>query len=92
MNLHEGILDALIDEGESIIQIEKYLKYLKFNVTREDLTSELASLLDQQQIMIEYPLDYKDIIDLNPLNIEEYWFGLTNIGRSEWTKFVKKST
>lgn len=83
MNLREAILDALVDDLESIIQIEEYCIYLKHDVKRKVILSEIKSLLECNLIKIGYPYDAEEIEDAN---IEDYWFELTDLGKQEWEK------
>lgn len=63
MNIREAILDALADGGESIIQIQEYLNYLGLNIDKEKLFNEIATLLKQGKIYIEYPPDVKNLMN-----------------------------
>ena len=84
MNIREGILDALADGGESIIQIHQYLAYLHFDIDRAILIDEVIMLHKQGKIYVVFPFEatYADELDLNI--IEDYWFEMTQEGRSEW--------
>lgn len=75
MNIREAILDALIDGGESIIQIQEYMNYLGLNIDREKLIRIIETLFNQGKIYIEYP--HEEIDELDIAKIEDYWFGLT---------------
>ncbi len=83
MNLREGILDALADDAESIVQIKGYLEYLKIIASDNEIVTEISKLLEQQKIVIVYPYDKKGTINLDIANIEDYWFDLTQEGRNE---------
>lgn len=41
MNLREGVLDSLIDDGESIVQIMKYLKFLNISFNKIQLIQQI---------------------------------------------------
>jgi hypothetical protein len=84
MNAREGILDALVDGGESIVQINEYLDYLSINIDKKQLINEIKLLFRQGKITIEYPPEAKNITELDLLKIEDYWFELTEKGWSEW--------
>ncbi len=84
MNMREGILDALVDEGETIIQILEYLNFLKLNPDKEGVIHEIVSLLKEGKIYIKYPPELEDYTIINLSIIEDYWFELTQDGRSEW--------
>ncbi|MDQ2085525.1 hypothetical protein RBH29_03640 [Herbivorax sp. ANBcel31] len=84
MNAREGILDALVDGGESIVQIKEYLDYLSINIDKDKLINEIKLLFRQRKIRIEYPPEVKDITELDSLKIEDYWFELTEEGWAEW--------
>ena len=86
MNIKEGILDSLADGGESIIQIREYLNYLKIDVNKCQLVSELITLLNQNKIEIEYPTEFKGCTDFELSKIEDFWFELTKEGRCDWNK------
>lgn len=88
MDIREAILDALVDGAESIIQIQEYLSYLGLSVNRETLFAEMATLLKQGKIYIEYPPEAKGTDELNIADIEDYWFELTPEGRSEWNNII----
>jgi hypothetical protein len=88
ISLREGILDALVDDGESIVQIEGALKYLEIPFERQLLKKIIVELLNESLIEIAYPLK-KNIIDFfssNGETIEDYWFELTKKGYAEWQK------
>lgn len=84
MNIREGILDALVDGGESLKQIHEYLNYLGLKIDKKSLIAEVVTLFKQGKIYIEYPPDARNIKELDLNNIEDYWFELTQEGRSEW--------
>ncbi|PKM50395.1 MAG: hypothetical protein CVV02_11495 [Firmicutes bacterium HGW-Firmicutes-7] len=86
LELREGILDALVDDDESIVQIEEYLTYLKIDFSRTSVLELLQQLLDENKIKIEYPPEFKTLKKLNISNLEEYWFELTQEGHKEWGK------
>jgi len=86
--LREGIMDALVDDGESIVQIEEFLKYIKFPSERQQLKKIIIELLNESLIEIAYP-PKKNVIDFansNDETIEDYWFELTKKGYTEWQK------
>lgn len=88
MNIKEGILDALIDDGESIIQVEEYLSYLGIEFKREMVKQTLVEFLKECLVEISYPLN-KSMIDFECSQgetIEDFWFELTEKGRKEWEK------
>lgn len=90
MILQDGILDALADDDESIIQIEKYLKYLKIKADRDEIIIELSHNLKEGLIAINYPPKVTGQNKLNSANIEDYWFGLTNKGQNKWERVKDK--
>lgn len=85
MNLREGILDALVDGGESIVQIFEYMKHLGIPSDRAGILLEINQLLEQGAIRIEYPIDIDKIMIDEGDEVENYWFGLTQKGRSDWS-------
>ncbi len=86
MNLRESILDAIVDDSESIVQIKNYLNYLEIPYTDELLKDSILELLNESVIKIVYPPN-RNIIDVTKANniaIIDYWFELTEKGREEW--------
>ena len=86
MTFREEILNALVDDDESIIQIENWFNYSNVKFNRPDVIKLLQQLLVEERIEIRYP--YADIgkHELNIDRIEDYWFGLTKAGKEEWDK------
>ena len=84
--LCEGILDALIDDGESIVQVEGYLNYLNLPTERNVIKKTLIKMLNEDQIYISYPTGHtkENFIGCTDDKIEDYWFELTSRGRKEW--------
>ncbi|MHC1723211.1 MAG: hypothetical protein AB9836_08415 [Aminipila sp.] len=85
--LRDMILDALKDDGESIVQITEYIKYLKMNYAIDAIVEELAKLLEDDFIEIVYPVG-KTITELRNAtkeNITDFWFALTSKGEHEWS-------
>lgn len=84
MTLREAILDALIDDGESIIQISEYLNFLDIVFSRKDIIEMLNVLFIEEKLKVAYPKDFKveSLISYN--EIDELWFELTEKGRDEW--------
>jgi len=91
MNLREGILDALVDDGESIVQIVEYLNYLKIKFDTVQVIKQLEQLLIEEKIRIEYPPDSKGLQQINRNKVGDYWFELNQIGREEWGKIDQPS-
>ena len=90
--MRDAILDALGDDGESIIQISEYLQYLSINYTDEIVISTILNLLDEQLIKIELPRN-KTSNDFRSAGSEEkmdYWFELTKAGEIEWQKIEEE--
>lgn len=87
MSLRESVLDSLADDGESVIQIENYLKYLGMEVNRQQLISIVIELLEQETIKVVYPpgIGLAHIKSAS-INIEDFWFEQTETGRNEWNK------
>ena len=59
MTLREAILDALIDDGESIIQISEYLNFLGIVFSREDVIKMLDVLFIEEKLKVVYPNSFK---------------------------------
>jgi hypothetical protein len=83
--LREAILDALADDGESIVQVREYLKYLNILSTAEDVIELLDCLLKEKKIRIAYPQNIK-VESLHCGMVNDFWFELTDMGRCEWEK------
>jgi hypothetical protein len=90
ISLHDGILDSLADDGESIIQIEQYLSYLGVLYNRVSVKKSLIELLNKNLIYIAYTEGCKvaHIEISNDFDIEDYWFELTKAGKDEQAKIV----
>jgi len=86
MNLRQSILDALVDDSESIVQIKNYLKYYRVSHTDEALRETILELLNESVIKIKYPPNSSiiDIVNADSLIIRDYWFKLTEKGYEEW--------
>jgi hypothetical protein len=86
MNMKEAILDALVDDGETIIQICEYINYLgilaKFNTIKDTLND----LYVEGKIKVVYPPNFKEKSLKSIDDLEELWFELTPIGKIEWEK------
>lgn len=57
MNLLQSVLDALVDDSESMVQIRNYLKYYKVSYADDSLKEIILRLLDESKIVIVYPPD-----------------------------------
>jgi len=86
MNLREAILDALADEGESIVQIKEYVRYLKIPAKSNEIKEMLNDLYINNKIKIVYPNDLNLTNITNYKNIKDLWFEMTEDGRLEWDK------
>jgi len=86
MNLRQSILDALVDDSESIVQIKNYLKYYNVSYTDVLLKEIIIRLLDESLIKIIYPPNSNamDIVKADSHTITDYWFKLTEKGYKEW--------
>jgi|LSQX01.2.fsa_nt_gb hypothetical protein len=86
MTLREAILDALIDDGESIIQIKEYLNYLGLESTEVEIIEILNNLFIEGQVKVAYPRKFKEkSLKEFKGEITELWFELTTKGRKEWS-------
>lgn len=85
MTLQEAILDALVDDAESIVQISEYLKFLNLESAEAEIIEELSSMLAEKKINVAYPNDFeeKSLKDYNG-SVTELWFELTEKGKAEW--------
>jgi hypothetical protein len=83
MTLREEILDALADDGESIETIKSWFKHVNVSFPDEEIINELTTMLKEKAITIAYPYDKKGSLSLDIKHIEDYWFELTLLGRSE---------
>lgn len=86
MNLRQSVLDALVDDSESMVQIRNYLKYYKVSYADDSLKEIILRLLDESKIVIAYPPDSNitDFINAGTYEITDYWFKLTEKGYEEW--------
>ena len=86
MTLREAILDALIDDGESIIQISEYLNFLGFESTESEIIETLNNLYIGGQMKVVYPREFKEkSLKEFKGEIRELWFELTTKGKKEWS-------
>lgn len=86
MTLREAILDALIDDGESIIQISEYLNFLGFEATESDIIETLNNLFVEGQVEVAYPRELEEkSLKAFKGEIKELWFELTAKGKKEWS-------
>lgn len=88
MNVFEGILDVLIDGGQSIIQIERYMTRYNISDDRIKIVNVIREMLQNSVIYIAYPPEAD--ATFNPDTIEDYWFELTDIGKTEWKELEKR--
>lgn len=86
MNLREGTLDALVDDGESVVQIEEYLTYLDIDFDRNQVLYLLQQLINENKIIVIHPIEDSNTKILNENEFEKYWFKLTVDGYKEWDK------
>jgi len=86
MNLRESVLDAIVDDSESIIQIKNYLNYLGIPFTEKLLIDLILQLLNESTIRIVYPPNstVHDNEKADDITIADYWFELTEKGHKEW--------
>ncbi len=69
-----AILDSLADDFEEFSQIENYLLYLGLEVSRNDLTYMLKSLVDAGLIYVNDGISDDQFL----------WYGMTEKGREVW--------
>ena len=55
MSFQECVLDALTDDGESIVQIEGYFKHTTYKTKRAEIKDVMIQLLNDGEIQIVYP-------------------------------------
>lgn len=84
LKLREAILDALVDDPESIIQIYEYTSYLGMNVSRDQILEILNDLLIERRIKVVDPKNFNGNSLKALINIEDLWFDLTETGKIEW--------
>lgn len=84
----ECILDALADDGESIVQIEGYFRHTIYKTNRAEIKDIIVQLLNDSLIQIVYPpgKTIVDFIKSNTLTIEDFWFEQTKKGREIWNE------
>jgi len=83
MTLREAVLDALADDGESIVQISEYLQHLAISATKEEITELLNTLFSEKKIYVAFPRNL-NIQSISSELIDYLWFELTDAGKSEW--------
>jgi len=89
MNIQEEIMNVLQDDDESIIQIENSFSYYNIKYNRTEVVEALRQLLFEEKIEIQYPFEKKDERELDINQIEDYWFGLTEVGKKEMKKILE---
>ena len=84
MTLREAILDSLVDDGETIKQINEYLIYLGILTTERSIIEILNKLLEEEKIIIVFPenINLESLLDCE--YISDLWFELTQKGYEEW--------
>lgn len=91
LSLEQGILDILVDDDESIIQIEKGLINLGIDFDRESVKRKITELLKSLSVQIYYPPNktINDFWEAKDDTIGDFWFKLTSKGKSEWESLAK---
>jgi hypothetical protein len=84
MTLREAILDAVVDDTESIVQISEYLKFLSIDFLKKDVIELLDVLINEGKLRIAYPSGFKEKSLLFYNGIDELWFEITKEGLIEW--------
>ncbi len=84
--LREVVLNALVDDDESIVQIEKEVIKMGVKYNIESLKETIKELLIDSEIVIRYPPNkgIDDLINSDFESIKYFWFGLTLKGYEEW--------
>lgn len=88
MTLREEILDSLADCPRTISLIEQYFKVCKVSFPRNEIFTTIYELLDDESIYIwspknSTPHDFKNTEKDNTDAIDEFWFDLSEKGRTE---------
>jgi hypothetical protein len=91
LHLRREILDVLIDDGESILQIEKYFDHFNIEFDKANVIRLLEQLLAEQKIKIQFPTEDRGKHELNIEKVEDYWFELTETGKEEWKAYGETS-
>jgi hypothetical protein len=87
-----NILDILSDDWESLQQIYPLEDFPDITIT--EVVHKIKELLDKELIHIMSHIEFESkgiISDYEKNNYDtKYWFGLTEIGASQWEKFSEK--
>jgi hypothetical protein len=88
MSFQKCILDALTDDGESIVQIEGYFRHTTYKTNRTEIKDVMIQLLNDGLIQIVYPPNKtkENFIKSNSMTVEDFWFEQTKKGREIWEK------
>ncbi len=74
MDLNIAILDALADDFESSEQIKKYLCFLGFDISLDNLEKRIQNLLNAELIYVVENISDADYT----------WYGMTKKGKTLW--------
>ena len=87
--IEASVLDVLADDGESIIQIENALARDNIALSRIDIKTIIIKLLKEDLVYIAHPYTATTdgFIFCSEDTIEDYWFEMTSLGRSEWEQY-----
>jgi hypothetical protein len=83
---HALLLDALADDGESMIQIENYFTTVNEKINREQIKQLILDLLTQKYIYVIFPkgATIENLLASYEDDFEGYWFAQTKEGRTYW--------
>jgi hypothetical protein len=86
ITMREAILNSLVDDDESIVQIESELIKNGVSYNMDSLKKAIKELLLVSEIIIRYPPNKSidDFINSDAVSIKNFWFGLTLKGYKEW--------
>lgn len=84
--MREAVLNILVDDDETCVQIENELIKIGINYNMDSLRKVIKDLLLGSEIIIRYPPNKSivDFIDSDAESIKNFWFGLTSKGYEEW--------
>ena len=76
MDIKIAILDSLIDDDETIVQIQNYLRFLKIYVGLDDISCLIKSMLEEKLVSINEDISDNDFV----------WYKISEKGKEFWEK------
>lgn len=76
MDIKIAILDSLIDDDETIVQIQNYLRFLKIHYSLDDISLILKSMIEEGLVSINENISDDDFV----------WYKISEKGKEFWEK------